>query len=78
MKDNEEVADSTSDEISFTTPADIGQVNGTVFNLYDSSSNPKEQGYRNNFLFNVKNLAIFLQFCKMCRIKHYFIILSSH
>jgi hypothetical protein len=53
MKDNEEVADSTSDEISFTTPADIGQVNGTVFNLYDSSSNPKEQGYRNNFLFNV-------------------------
>lgn len=49
MKDNEEVADSTSDEISFTTPADIGQVNGTVFNLYDSSSNP----YRNNFLFNV-------------------------
>lgn len=53
MKDNEEVADSTSDEISFTTPADIGQVNGTVFNLYDSSSNPKEQGYRNNFLFNI-------------------------
>lgn len=53
MKDNEEVADSTSDEISFTTPADIGQVNGTVFNLYDSSSNPKEQGYRDNFLFNV-------------------------
>lgn len=53
MKDNEEVADSTSDEISFTTPADIGQVNGTVFNLYDSSSDPKEQGYRNNFLFNV-------------------------
>lgn len=53
MKDNEEVADSTSDEFSFTTPADIGQVNGTVFNLYDSSSNPKEQGYRNNFLFNV-------------------------
>lgn len=53
MKDNEKVADSTSDEISFTTPADIGQVNGTVFNLYDSSSNPKEQGYRNNFLFNV-------------------------
>ena len=53
MKDNEEVADSTSDEISFTTPADIGQVNGIVFNLYDSSSNPKEQGYRNNFLFNV-------------------------
>ena len=53
MKDNEEVADSTSDEISFITPADIGQVNGTVFNLYDSSSNPKEQGYRNNFLFNI-------------------------
>lgn len=53
MKDNEEVADSTSDEISFTTPADIGQVQGAVFNLYDSSSNPKEQGYRNNFLFNV-------------------------
>lgn len=53
MKDNEEVADSTSDEISFTTPAEIGQVIGTVFNLYDSSSNPKEQGYRNNFLFNV-------------------------
>lgn len=53
MKDNEEVADSTSDEVTFTTPADIGQVNGTVFNLYDSSSNPKEQGYRNNFLFNV-------------------------
>lgn len=53
MKDNEEVADSTSDEISFTTPADIGQVNGTMFNLYDSSSNPKEQGYRNNFLFNI-------------------------
>lgn len=53
IKDNEEVADSTSDEISFTTPTDIGQVNGTVFNLYDSSSNPKEQGYRNNFLFNV-------------------------
>lgn len=48
MKDNEEVADSTSDEISFTTPAEIGQVNGTVFNLYDSSSN-----YRNNFLFNI-------------------------
>lgn len=53
MKDNEEVADSTSDEISFTTPADIGQVQGTIFNLYGSSSNPKEQGYRNNFLFNV-------------------------
>ena len=53
MKDNEEVADSTSDEISFITPADIGQVNETVFNLYDSSSNPKEQGYRNNFLFNI-------------------------
>lgn len=53
MKDNEEVADSTSDEISFTTPADIGQVQGAVFNLYDSPSNPKEQGYRNNFLFNV-------------------------
>ena len=53
MKDNEEVADSTSDEISFTTPADIGQVQGTVFNLYDSPSNTKEQGYRNNFLFNV-------------------------
>ena len=53
MKDNEEVADSTSDEISFTTPADIGQVNGTVFNLYGSSSDPKEQSYRNNFLFNV-------------------------
>ena len=53
MKDNKEVADSTSDEISFTTPANIGQVNGTVFHLYDSSSNPKEQGYRNNFLFNV-------------------------
>lgn len=53
MKDNEEVADSTSDEISFTTPADIGQVQGTVFNLYDSPSNTKEQSYRNNFLFNV-------------------------
>ena len=53
MKDNEEVADSTSDEISFTTPADIGQVQGAVFNLYDSPSNTKEQGYRNNFLFNV-------------------------
>ena len=53
MKDNEEVADSTSDEVSFTTPADIGQVQGTVFNLYDSPSNTKEQGYRNNFLFNV-------------------------
>ena len=53
MKDNEEVADSTSDEISFTTPADIGQVQETIFNLYGSSSNPKEQGYRNNFLFNV-------------------------
>ena len=53
MKDNEEVADSTSDEIFFTTPAEIGRVNETVFNLYDSSSNPKEQGYRNNFLFNV-------------------------
>lgn len=53
MKDSEEVADSTSDEVTFTTPASIGQVNGTVFNLYDSSSDPKEQGYRNNFLFNV-------------------------
>ena len=53
MKDNEEVADSTSDEISFTTPADIGQVQRAVFNLYDSPSNTKEQGYRNNFLFNV-------------------------
>lgn len=53
MKDNEEVADSTSDEIFFTTPAEIGLVNGTMFNLYDSSSNPKEQGYRNNFLFNI-------------------------
>lgn len=53
MKDSEEVADSTSDEVTFTTPADIGQVQGTVFNLYDSSSDPKEQGYRNNFLFNV-------------------------
>lgn len=53
MKDSEEVADSTSDEVIFTTPASIGQVNGTVFNLYDSSSDPKEQGYRNNFLFNV-------------------------
>jgi hypothetical protein len=53
MKDSEPVANSMSDEVTFTTPADIGQVNGTVFNLYDSSSNPKEQGYRNNFLFNV-------------------------
>jgi hypothetical protein len=53
MKDSEEVADSTSDEVTFTTPASIGQINGTVFNLYDSSSDPKEQGYRNNFLFNV-------------------------
>lgn len=53
MKDSEEVADSTSDEVTFTTPASIGQVNGTVFKLYDSSSDPKEQGYRNNFLFNV-------------------------
>ena len=53
MKDSEEVADSTSDEVTFTTPASIGQVNRTVFNLYDSSSDPKEQGYRNNFLFNV-------------------------
>lgn len=53
IKDNEEVADSTSDEISFTTPADIGQVDGTMFNLYDSSSDPKEQDYRNNFLFNI-------------------------
>lgn len=53
MIDSEEVADSTSDEVTFTTPADIGQVQGTVFNLYDSSSDPKEQGYRNNFLFNV-------------------------
>lgn len=53
MKDSEEVADSTSDEVTFTTPASIGQVNGTVFNLYDSSSDPKEQSYRNNFLFNV-------------------------
>lgn len=53
MKDSEPVANSMSDEVTFTTPADIGQVNGTVFNLYDSSSNPKEQDYRNNFLFNV-------------------------
>lgn len=53
MIDSEEVADSTSDEVTFTTPASIGQVNGTVFNLYGSSSDPKEQGYRNNFLFNV-------------------------
>lgn len=53
MKDSEEVADSTSDEVTFTTPASIGQVDGTMFNLYDSSSDPKEQGYRNNFLFNV-------------------------
>lgn len=53
MKDSEEVADSTSDEVTFTTPASIGQVNRAVFNLYDSSSDPKEQGYRNNFLFNV-------------------------
>lgn len=53
MKDNEKVADSTSDEVTFTTPASIGQVQGTMFNLYDSSSDPKEQDYRNNFLFNV-------------------------
>lgn len=53
MKDNEVVGDSTSDEVSFTTPANIGQVQGTVFNLYGSPSNSKEQGYRNNFLFNV-------------------------
>lgn len=53
MKDSEEIADSTSDEVTFTTPASIGQVNVTVFNLYDSSSDPKEQSYRNNFLFNV-------------------------
>lgn len=53
MIDSEEVADSTSDEVTFTTPTDIGQVQGTVFNLYDSPSNTKEQGYRNNFLFNV-------------------------
>jgi hypothetical protein len=53
MIDSEEVADSTSDEVTFTTPASIGQVNGTVFKLYGSSSDPKEQGFRNNFLFNV-------------------------
>jgi hypothetical protein len=53
MKDNEVVGDSTSDEAFFTTPANIGQIQGTVFHLYDSPSNSKEQGYRNNFLFNV-------------------------
>lgn len=59
MNDNEEDAESTSDEVTFTTPATIGQVNGTVLNLYDSSSaNAEEQGYRSNFLFHIAFASI--------------------
>lgn len=59
MKDNEKDAESTSDEVTFTTPAAIGQVNGTVLNLYDSpSATVEEQGYRSNFLFNIAFASI--------------------